>query len=222
MILVVFLLCVIIILLILKNNKNAKEFVIADSSVFMDGRIYDIIKTNFVSFKLIVPSFVVKDLENISKSSDPILKSRAKKALSLINNLKKSDINIKNLNSKLEQTKNPSLTIINIAKSLKGKILTKDFSLCKEASLRNIPVLNINDLETALYPLFLPGDKILVYLVKEGEQYNQAIGYFDDKTKIIAEDAKRFIGKDVDLEITSVMFTPTGKVIFGKPEGQAK
>jgi uncharacterized protein YacL len=81
---------------------------------------------------------------------------------------------------------------------------------------------NKNALETALYPLFLPGDKILVHLVKEGEQHNQAIGYFDDKTKIIAEDAKRFIGKDVDLELTSVMFTPTGKVIFGKPEGQAK
>jgi uncharacterized protein YacL len=180
---VVFLLCVIIILLILKNNKNVKDSVIADSSVFMDGRIYNIIKTNFISFKLIVPSFVVEDLENISKSSAPILKSRAKKALSLINNLKKSDINIKILNSKLEQTKNPSLAIINIAESLKAKILTKNFSLSKEASLRNIPVLNINDLEIALYPLFLPGDKILVHLVKEGEQHNQAIGYFDDKTK---------------------------------------
>jgi uncharacterized protein YacL len=128
MIPVIFLLCVIIILLILKNNKNAEEFVIADSSVFMDGGIYDIIKTNFVSFKLIIPSFVVEDLRNFSKSSDPILKSRAKKALSLINNLKKSDsnINIKVLNSKLDQTKNPSLTIINIARSLKGKILTED------------------------------------------------------------------------------------------------
>ncbi|MDR1244692.1 MAG: hypothetical protein LBJ98_01785 [Endomicrobium sp.] len=222
MILVVFLLCVIIILLILKNNKNVKDSVVVDSSVFMDGRIYDIIETNFVSFKLIVPSFIVEDLENISKSSATILKSRAKKALSLINKLKKSDINIKFLNSKLEQTKNLSLTIINIAKSLKCKILTKDFSLCKKASLRNIPVLNITDLETALYPLFLPGDKILVHLVKEGELHNQAIGYFDDKTKIIAEDAKRFIGKDIDLEITSVMFTPTGKMIFGKLEGQAK
>jgi uncharacterized protein YacL len=220
--LVVFLLCVIIILLILKNNKNVKDSVIADSSVFMDGRIYNIIKTNFVSFKLIVPSFVVEDLENISKSSDPILKSRAKKALSLINNLKKSDINIKILNSKPEQTNNPSLAIINIAESLKAKILTKNFSLSKEATLRKFPVLNINDLEIALYPLFLPGDKILVHLVKEGEQHNQAIGYFDDKTKIIAEDAKRFIGKDVDLEVTSVMFTSTGKVIFGKPKGQAK
>jgi uncharacterized protein YacL len=220
--LVVFLLCVIIILLILKNNKNVKDSVIADSSVFMDGRIYNIIKTNFVSFKLIVPSFVVEDLENISKSSDPILKSRAKKALSLINNLKKSDINIKILNSKPEQTNNPSLAIINIAESLKAKILTKNFSLSKEATLRKIPVLNITDLEIALYPLFLPGDKILVHLVKEGEQHNQAIGYFDDKTKIIAEDAKRFIEKDVDLEVTSVMFTSTGKVIFGKPKGQAK
>jgi uncharacterized protein YacL len=135
---VVFLLCITIILLILKNNKNAKGFVIAAPIVFMDGRIYDIIKTNFVSFKLIVPSFVVEDLE------------------------------------------------------------------------------------TELYPLSLPGDKILVHLVKEGEQHNQAIGYFDDKTKNIAEDAKRFIEKNIDLEITSVMFTPTGKVIFGKPEGQVK
>ncbi|MDR3195613.1 MAG: hypothetical protein LBT58_02345 [Endomicrobium sp.] len=103
----------------------------------MDGRIYDIIKTNFVSLKLklIAPS-----------------------------------INIKFLNSKLEQIKSPALTIINIAKSLKSKILIKDFNLCKEASLRNMQVLNINDLETAL-------------LVKEGEQHNQAIGYFDDKTK---------------------------------------
>jgi uncharacterized protein YacL len=178
-----------------KSNKNVKDIVVADSSVFMDDRIYDIIKTNFVSFKLIVPSFVVGDLDKLSKSSDPVIKSRSAKALSIINTLKKFDRNVSFVNVTLEKTESPISKIINLAKSLKGKILTKDFNLCKEASLRNIKVLNINDLEAALYPLFLPGDNILVHLGKEESQHNQAIGYFDDKTKIIAEDPKKIYRK---------------------------
>jgi uncharacterized protein YacL len=219
MVVVVFLLCAFIILVIFKNNKNAKDIVIADSSIFMDGRLYNIVKTNFVSFKLIIPSFVIEELKNISESADAIAKSRAKKALSIINNLKKSGISIKILNSRLERSESSSLKIIELAKHFKAGILSKDFDLCKKASLKNIRVLNINSLEIALYPLFLPGDKIATYLVKKGVKHNQAIGYFDDKTQIIVENAKKFIGKNINLVVTSVILTPTGRIIFCKPLG---
>jgi uncharacterized protein YacL len=215
-VLLLFLLCGLILLLILKSNNNAKDIVIADSSVFMDGRIYDIIKTNFVSFKLIIPSFVVGDLDKLSKSSDPVIKSRSAKALLIINTLKKFDRNVRFINVTFEKTESTLSKIINLAKSLKGKILTKDFNLCKEASLKNIKVLNINDLEAALYPLFFPRENILVHLEKEGSQHNQAICYFDDKTKIIAENAKNFIGKDINLTITSVVY-PYGQDNIWKP-----
>ncbi|MDR0977510.1 MAG: hypothetical protein LBL71_00495 [Endomicrobium sp.] len=219
-----FLLCVLIVILILGNNKSTKESVIADSSVFMDGRIYDIVKTNFVSFNLIIPSFVIKDLENISNSKNIVRKSRAKKALSLLGKLKKSGsgINVKVLNTQLTRTDNSSKVILKLAESIKAGILTKNFNIYKEACLRKIRILNINNLEAALYPIFMPGDRISVYLAKEGLQHNQAVGYFDEKTKIIAEDANTFIGKNVDITIISVIFTPTERIIFGKPQEQFK
>jgi uncharacterized protein YacL len=220
--LIIFLLCIVIILLILKSNNAHKDVVVADSSVFIDGRIYNIIKTNFISFKLVIPSFVIENLTTLSKSSNSVIKIRLAKALSLVNKLKESGSNVRILNISLKETEDMTSKIIDIANTLKGKVLTKDFNVLKEASLKNIKVLNINDLEAALYPMFLPGDNISVYLVKEGAQHNQAIGYFDDKTKIIVEDAKKFIGKDISLVVTSAMFTPTGKIIFGKPSGQIK
>ncbi|MDR1086861.1 MAG: hypothetical protein LBL16_01205 [Endomicrobium sp.] len=134
--LIIFLLCVVIILSILKSNNNPKDVVVADSSVFIDGRIYDIIKTNFISFKLIIPSFVIENLITLSKSSDSVIKSRLAKALSLVNKLKKAGSNVRILNVSLKETEDMTSKIIDTAKALKGKVLTKDFNVLKGTSLK--------------------------------------------------------------------------------------
>ncbi|MDR3071833.1 MAG: hypothetical protein LBU29_04525 [Endomicrobium sp.] len=206
---------------LMKCKNVGKRLAIVDASVLIDGRICDIANTGFLSLDLIIPSFVIDELENISNSLDPVCCWRSKRALAVVEKLKKSKkvkvLEISNVNSKNEKD---TARIINLAKSLKAEIITKNFGLYREAFLQNINVLNINNLEIALYPVFLPGEQVHVYLVKNGAQHNQAVGYFDDKTMIIAKEGKNFIGKNVVLSITSVTVGPTGKIIFGKIIGQ--
>jgi uncharacterized protein YacL len=216
--LIVFLaLAVVSIVFLLRRKKTVKEFAVVDSSVLMDGRICDIVSTKFLSLDLIIPSFVVDELKHISESLDKVQRSRSQRALSIVDKLQKSDVvNIKIVKLNLNESSEVSVRIIDFAKNARAKIITKNFDLYKKASLYGVEVLNINDLEAALYPLFLPGEKMRVHLVKDSAQQYQAIGYFDDKTIIVAEDGKNFIGKNVILTITSAMFTSTGKIIFGK------
>jgi uncharacterized protein YacL len=211
------LLLAIVVVFLFKAKNLGKGIAVVDLGVLLDGRIYDIITTKFLSLDLIVPSFVIDDLKNISKSSDNVKRSRSKRALAIVDQLQKSNVvHTKIVKLNLDKSDDDSLKIITLAKNAKIKIITNNFDLYKKASLQGITVLNINDLEAALYPIFLPGEKVTVYLVKEGAQHQQAVGYFDDKTMIVAEDGKNFIGKNVTLTITSSMFTSTGKVIFGK------
>ena len=208
---------VVSVVFLLSRKKTVKEFAIVDSSVLMDGRICDIVSAKFLSLDLIIPSFVVDELKHISESLDKVQRSRSQMALSIIDKLQKSDVvNIKIVKLNLNGGSEASVKIIDFAKNAKAKIITKNFDLYKKASLYGVEVLNINDLEAAVYPLFLPVEKVRVHLVKDSAQQYQAIGYFDDKTIIVAEDGKNFIGKNVVLTITSAMFTSTGKIIFGK------
>lgn len=183
----------------------------------LDGRIFDVINTKFLKFNLIVPSFVVDELKNITKSSDHVERSNAKRSLAILDMLRKLNlVNVNILKADLNNKKDNISEIINIAKIKKVQMITKDFEIYKRASLEKIPVLNFNDLEASLYPLFIPGQKVYVNLVKEGAQHNQALGYFGEKTTIVVQDGKGYIGRNVQVIITSSMFTPNGKLIFGK------
>ncbi|MDR3253733.1 MAG: hypothetical protein LBT07_02055 [Endomicrobium sp.] len=205
-----------IILLIKNRNAGCKKAVI-DSSILVDGRIYYIIKTKFLLLDLIIPSFVVDELKDFAKSSDQIKRSRSKRGFSTIEKLKKiASVDIEIVKKDFNKISDPVLKIIKFAKAAKTKIITKNFNLYKEASLNGVPVLNINDLEAALYPVLLPGEQLNIYLIKEGMQHQQAVGYFDDKTMVVAENGINFLGKEVVLTITSTIFTSSGKVIFGK------
>ncbi|MDR3256655.1 MAG: hypothetical protein LBT18_03275 [Endomicrobium sp.] len=213
----------ILVIILIKIKKSIYEKAIIDADVLMDGRIYDIVKTKFLSVDLIIPSFVIAELKNFSKSTDPIKRNRSKRGLLIIEKLQKSGIiNAKILKVDFKKINDPILKIVKLAKTTKSKIITKNFNLYKEASFSGITVLNMNDLEIALYPVFLPGEQVYVHLIKEGSQSHQAIGYFDDKTMIVAENGRSFIGKDVVLTITSSMFTLSGKIIFGKVKEQIK
>ncbi|MDR0617582.1 MAG: hypothetical protein LBG23_02285 [Endomicrobium sp.] len=203
--------------LLIKPKRSFTNIAIVDLSVLLDGRIYDVINTRFLNFDLIIPSFVIDELKNITKSLNHTQRATANKSLATIDMLKKLSLtNINILKTKLSNKEDYVSKIVNIAKAKKAQIITKNFEVYKFTSLNKIPVLNFNDLEASLYPIFLPGQSAYVYLIKDGMQYNQAIGYFDEKTTIVVKDGKNYIGKNVQIVITSSMVTPNGRLVFGK------
>ncbi|MDR0723636.1 MAG: hypothetical protein LBF23_00400 [Endomicrobium sp.] len=223
---IISLLLIVIVGLVIFLIKQKKDFVnvaVIDLSILLDGRIYDVINTKFLKFDLIIPSFVVDELKNIAKSSNHIERSNANRSLAILGMLKKLDsLNVNVLKVNLNNKRDNVSEVINIAKSNKAQILTKDFEIYKRASLEKIPALNFNELEASLYPIFVPGQEVYVNLVKEGTQNNQALGYFDERTTIVVQDGKGYIGKNVQVIITSSTLTPNGKLIFGKIHKEIK
>jgi uncharacterized protein YacL len=203
----------------LRQEKEAQERVLLDTSIVIDGRIKDLYKSGFLEAKLIIPRFVLKELQQIADSTDPIKRQRGKRGLEILNSLQEE------LKAQLiiQEEDFPDLTevdakLVRLAKILDAKILTVDFNLNRIATLEGIKVLNINELANALKPVVFPGEVIEVKLIKPGKEYNQAVGYLDDGTMIVVEDALRFLGQQVKVVVTSVLQTPAGRMIFTKLE----
>lgn len=203
----------------LRRQDQSQDVNILDTSVIIDGRIMDIFKTRFLSGKIIIPKFVLRELQQIADSTDPIKRQRGRRGLEILNVIQKeSGIDITIHEQDFTETSEVDAKLVLLAKLLEAKILTVDFNLNRVASIQGIKVLNINELANALKPVVFPGEQMHIKLIKEGKEHNQAIGYLDDGTMVVVEDARRLLGQDVSVAVTSVLQTQAGRMIFTKLE----
>lgn len=203
-----------------KRKENIKHFVhpkILDTSVIIDGRILDICQTEFLEGELIIPRFVLSELQHIADSSDSLKRNRGRRGLDILNKITKIRKNkIKIVGKDYNETKEVDAKIIRLAKEINAKVVTNDYNLNKVAQLEGIPVLNINDLANALKAVILPGEEMNTQIIKEGKEPEQGIAYLEDGTMIVVEDGHKYIGKKVNILVTSILQTPAGRMIFGR------
>lgn len=204
----------------LKKEMTPKyEHKILDTSVIIDGRISDICKTGFIDGVLVIPSFVLEELQHIADSSDTLKRNRGRRGLDILNKIQKElDINVVIYEGDFEEIQEVDSKLVKLAKVLEGKVVTNDFNLNKVCELQGVPVLNINDLSNAVKPIVLPGEELNVQVIKDGKEHNQGIAYLDDGTMIVVEGGREFIGHHIDVLVTSVLQTSAGRMIFAKPK----
>ncbi|MDG1873883.1 MAG: PIN domain-containing protein [Mariniblastus sp.] len=205
-----------------KDVKGSKPYVL-DTSVVIDGRIADIIETGIVDNQLVMPRFVLAELQGIADSSDKMRRARGRRGLDVLDKLR----NNQNIDFKIYDRELPEMQgqpvdmkLLLLAKHLEGKVVTGDFNLNKVAKLQNVPVINLNEIANSLKPVFLPGELIRIKVVKAGEGSGQGVGYLDDGTMIVIEDGREHIGKEVDITVTSMLQTSAGRMVFGKFDGR--
>jgi len=196
------------------KQKNKK---ILDTSVIIDGRIADLCETGFMDGTLIIAHFVLKELQQVADSADSLKRNRGRRGLDILQKVRKmSDIDVEISELDYPDVKEVDLKLIELAQDLDAKIVTNDFNLNKVAQVRGVSVLNINELANALKPVVLPGEFMRVFILKEGKEYNQGVAYLDDGTMVVVDNARKLLGKNVDVTVTSVLQTTAGKMIFGK------
>lgn len=206
-----------------KEVKGLKPLVL-DTSVIIDGRIADVIETKMFDNQLIMPRFVIGELQTIADSSDKMRRSRGRRGLDIMNRLRgNKEVDLIMFDRELPEFAGQSvdLKLVLLAKHLEGKVVTNDYNLNKVAKLHGVGVINLNDIANALKPVFLPGEDVAVRIVKAGEEAGQGVGYLDDGTMIVIEGGREHVGKTVRLEVTSVLQTSAGRMIFGKCLGLA-
>ena len=204
-----------------KDVKGLKPYVL-DTSVVIDGRIADLIDTGVIDNQLIMPRFVLGELQSIADSSDKMRRSRGRRGLDVLDRLRSN----KNIDFKIYDRELPEmqgqpvdLKLLQLARHLDGKVVTGDFNLNKVAKLQNVPVINLNEIANSLKPVFLPGESIRSRIVKAGEGPEQGVGYLDDGTMIVVEDGRQHIGEDIQISVTSMLQTSAGRMVFGRYEG---
>jgi len=203
----------------LRQEREAQELVLLDTSIIIDGRITDLYKSGFLEARLVIPRFILKELQQIADSTDPIKRQRGRRGLDILHSLQeelKAQLIIHE--EDFEDIPEVDAKLVKLAKVLDAKILTVDFNLNRIASLQQVKVLNINELANALKPVVFPGEVLQLKLIKAGKEYNQAVGYLEDGTMVVVEDAIRYIGQEVKVVVTSVLQTQAGRMIFTKLE----
>lgn len=201
------------------SDKNAikLDYKILDTSVIIDGRIADIIETGFLSGILIIPQFVLTELQQVADSPDSSKRQRGRRGLDMLQKLRNSTkIEVQIVETDFPNIKEVDLKLIELGKQLDAMIVTNDFNLNKVSQLRDVLVLNINELANAVKPVVLPGEAMRVFVLKEGKEYNQGVAYLDDGTMVVIDNARKLIGKTADVAVTSVLQTTAGKMIFGR------
>ena len=202
-----------------RDKKSQRVPKILDTSVIIDGRILEIMKTGFLEGPVVIPEFVLVELRHIADSSDGLKRNRGRRGLDILNKIQTEyGIEIYNTDSEkaLKEIPEVDVKLLKLAQIMKGKVVTNDFNLNKVAVIKGVPVLNINELANALKPMVIPGETMTVALIKQGKDHSQAIGYLDDGTMIVVEDGRKQIGQTVDINVTSVLQTAAGRMIFGK------
>ncbi|MFA5038379.1 MAG: hypothetical protein WC732_01715 [Candidatus Omnitrophota bacterium] len=202
-----------------RRQDEKADTVILDTSAIIDGRVVDILKTSFVEARLVVPRFVLKELQTIADSADSIKRQRGRRGLEILH-LIRSDarFNLVVHEEDFADTRDVDAKLVKLAKLLEAKIFTVDFNLNRISELQGVKVLNINELSNALKSVVLPGEALDVKPIKEGKEHNQAIAYLDDGTMVVVEEARRFIGQTLKVTVTSVLQTQAGRMVFAKPE----
>jgi uncharacterized protein YacL len=203
----------------LPRGGNTK---ILDTSVIIDGRIADITETGFIEGPLLIPQFVLGELQHIADSSDPVKRTRGKRGLEVLHHIQKQvNVDVRIVDTDYPLVKEVDAKLIELAKEVRGKIVTNDSNLNKVAELQGIEVLNINELANSLKPVVLPGEEMNVKILKEGKEMGQGVAYLDDGTMIVVDNGKRQMGRTVDVIVTSVLQTPAGRMIFARLKEEA-
>jgi uncharacterized protein YacL len=204
-----------------KEIKGTRPCIL-DTSVIIDGRIADVIGTQIIDGQLVIPNFVINELQGIADSSDRMRRSRGRRGLDILNRLRETKtIDVQIFERELPEFANQpvDLKLVALAKHLSGKLITNDYNLNKVAQLQDVLVINLNDLANAMKPSFLPGEQISVRIVKAGEEHGQGIGYLDDGTMVVVENGREHIGHQVMIAVTSVIQKSAGRMVFGRFDG---
>jgi uncharacterized protein YacL len=201
-------------------QEGEKKWKLLDTSVIIDGRIADIAETGFLEGVIVLPKFILNELQKIADSTVPLRRKRGRRGLDILNRMQKSG----SLEVVVEEKDFPEIRevdskLVQLAQFLNGIIVTNDYNLNKIAKLQGVDVLNINELANALKPVILPSEELQIRIVKEGKEPNQGIAYLDDGTMVVVENAKGLIGEEVTVEVTSILQTSAGRMIFGQQKG---
>ena len=206
-----------------RERDVTRDRKVLDTSVIIDGRISDVCETGFVDGTLIVPQFVLRELQLVADSADPLKRNRGRRGLDMLQRMRKmSSVQVQIVEDDFPKVRGVDMKLIELAKELDAKIVTNDFNLNKVAQVQGVAVLNVNDLANALKPVVLPGETMKVFILKEGKEYNQGIAYLDDGTMVVVDNARKMISKTVDISVTSVLQTTAGRMIFGKYDDRVR
>jgi uncharacterized protein YacL len=198
-----------------KDASRLHQYKVLDTSVIIDGRIADICETGFLEGTLVVPQFVLRELQQVADSSDSMKRNRGRRGLDVLQRIQKmTNVHVQIVETDFPEVKEVDLKLIELAKRLSGKIVTNDFNLNKVAQLRGVAVLNINELANSLKPVVLPGEVLRVFVLKDGKESGQGVAYLDDGTMVVVDQGKRAIGRTIEVTVTSVLQTTAGKMIF--------
>lgn len=205
----------------LESKDSGEDIIILDTSVIIDGRIADICETYFLGGKLFVPRFVLKELQLIADSSDPLKRNRGRRGLEILNRMKQNPL----VQIRIHETDFPEVPtvdakLVKLGQMLSGKVFTNDYNLNKVAELQGVRVLNINELANALKPIVMPGEGMQVKVLKEGKESDQGVAYLDDGTMVVVDGGRKRIGQTVHVTITSVLQTQAGRMIFARPSDE--
>ena len=194
-----------------------------DTSVIMDGRIFDICQTGFVEGPLVIPGFVLNELRHISDSADGLKRNRGRRGLDILNKIQKElSIETQIYEEDFPEIAEVDAKLLKLAQVLNGKVVTNDFNLNKVAEFQGVPVLNINELANAIKPVLLPGEEMKVVVMKDGKEASQGIAYLDDGTMIVVEGGRKFISEEIMVVVTSVLQTAAGRMIFSQNQREVK
>jgi len=205
-------------------ERGAKRaYKIFDTSVIIDGRVADICEAHFLDGILLIPQFVLRELQMVADSADPLKRQRGRRGLEVLQRIQKiPDLGVEIPEDDFPTVPDVDMKLIELAKRYDAKIVTNDFNLNKVATLQGIEVLNVNQLANALKPVVLPGESMRVFILREGKEYNQGVAYLDDGTMVVVDGARKMINKTIDIAVTSVHQTTAGKMIFGRYDERAE
>lgn len=199
------------------GKKVGRSIKVLDLSCVIDGRILDICETGFISGSIVVPRFILDHLHKLTESKDPMDKAKGRRGLDILARLQETKaLPFKIIERDVKEIEDISAKTVSVAKELKSSIVTVDFNINKIGALENVPVLNINDLSVALKPVVLPGEDMHIFVMKEGKERSQGVGYLDDGTMVVVEDGRDSIGKKIEVVVQSILQTSQGRIIFTK------
>jgi uncharacterized protein YacL len=201
------------------RQDEREDIILLDTSVIIDGRIADILQTKFIEGRIVIPRFVLRELQQIADSGDSLKRNRGRRGLDILNKIQKdSNLNVRINEEDFPDIKDVDAKLVKLGQLVGGKVVTNDFNLNKIAELQGVTVLNINELANALRPVVLPGEMMEVRISKEGKEYNQGVGYLDDGTMVVVDNTRQMIGQVIKVAVTSVLQTSAGRMIFAKFE----
>lgn len=206
-----------------RAGENFRRYKILDTSVIIDGRIYDIVKTGFLEGTLLIPQFVLHELQHIADSSDSLKRVRGRRGLDILNSLQKEEnLSVEMYDGEIEEVPEVDAKLVQLAKWIDGVVVTNDYNLNKVCEFQNVPVLNINELANAVKPVVIPGENMTVAIVKSGTERSQGVAYLDDGTMVVVEEGQHFMNQTIEVVVTSSLQTAAGRMIFAKPAHSQK